>query len=194
MCSGGQSCGGPVVAEKRTFTSFAERKEKFFALFQEASQERVRADLRTFFGPNADVYLETYDKMRARGGKFPTTWHWTAFLTVFPWFFYRKMYAVGAVLVFLPPAFAFFLGPSPAGSAALACAGMFAKGTYVQMGLGRILQADALELSGPERSRYLERAGGVSVIAGALAGFVFVAMLGLAILALFAPSSLSTAK
>lgn len=178
------------MAEGRT--SFKERKEKYQALFQEANQERVRADLRTFFGPNADVYLATFDKMRARGGKFPITWHWIAFFTVFPWFFYRKMYAVGAGLVLLPFAFAFFLGPAPGGS--LAATGIIAKGTYVHMGLARILQADALGLSGPERSQYLERAGGVSVVAGTLAAFVFVAMLGIAILAIFAPSSLPTPR
>jgi hypothetical protein len=180
------------VAESRTFTSFAERKEKYLALFQEANQERVRADLRTFFGPRAEVYLETYDKMRARDGKFPMTWHWTAFLTVFPWFFYRKMYAVGAVLVLLPVVLGFF--GLTGGGGSLAVAGILAKGIYVQTALGGILKADALGLSGPERSQYLERAGGVSVIAGTLAGFVFVAMLGLAILALFAPSLLSTPK
>lgn len=181
------------MAETGTSSSFAQRKEKFLALFQEANQERVRADLRTFFGPNADVYLETFDKMRAREGKLPMTWHWTAFLTVFPWFFYRKMYSLGALLILIPVVLS-LLGLTGGGGALAATTGMFAKSFYVQMALGRILKADALGLSGSERSQYLEHAGGVSVIAGTLAGFVFAALLGIAILAFFAPSLLPTPR
>ena len=99
----GQMQWGAVVAETGTSSSFAQRKKKFLALFQEANQERVRADLRTFFGPNADVYLETFEKMRARDGKLPMSWHRPAFFAACPWLFYRKMYAVGALLDSLAP-------------------------------------------------------------------------------------------
>jgi hypothetical protein len=90
----------------------------------------------------------------------------------------------------LPLVFVFFDFAGTGFGGAFVAIAIFAKSMYVQMGLGRILQADALGLSGPERSQYLERAGGVSVVAGTLAGFVFAAMLGFAILALFAPSLL----
>lgn len=63
---------------------------------------------RSFIGPNADRYLETFKKFSGPGGpRFALTWHWPAFLfEPFLWFLYRKMYlyalvyAVGPVVAF----------------------------------------------------------------------------------------------
>src|ERR1043165_6334505 len=91
-----KSAGGHAMAW------FAGANKKYLALFENADQDRIRSDLRTFFGPRADYYLSIYEKMRtqASGGQaFVWTWHWSVFLTTFPWFFYRKMYAMGAAVI-----------------------------------------------------------------------------------------------
>ena len=61
----------------------------------------VRADLATFFGPNAEPYLNVYERMRvAPNGT--RSWSWPVFFGSFTWFFYRKMYGIGAIIIFLP--------------------------------------------------------------------------------------------
>ena len=163
------------------------RKASITALLEEADQGRIRDELATFFGPHAEDYLGTYEKMLASTGRrrlSPRTLSWPVFLVSFAWFFYRKMYIYGAMLIFVPIIMSYLLGSAGGGSTALFSA-MMAKGWYVQSGLNRILKADGLGLTGLERSDYLKRAGGVSLTAGAFAGFVYVAMLALFIYAQF---------
>lgn len=63
-------------------------------LFDAPDQRRIRGDLKTFFGTNADTFVATYEKMRRGTGArriSPRTWSWPVFLGSFTWFFYRKM-------------------------------------------------------------------------------------------------------
>jgi hypothetical protein len=162
----------------------AKKKPSFFDLFDAADQDRIRADLSTFFGPNADAFLQTYEKMRAAPSKkraAQRAWCWPAFFGSFTWFFYRKMYAYGAMIIFLPVVFAYLFGT--ASGATWILFAMWAKTWYVNYGLGRIFKADKLELSGAERTDYLRRAGGVSLPAGIFAGVIYASMLALVILA-----------
>ncbi len=66
--------------------------------------------LRSFIGPNADRYLETFKKFTGPAGpKFALTWHWPAFVfEPFLWFLYRKMY-VYALIYAIGPAMAFYM-------------------------------------------------------------------------------------
>src|ERR1700688_1162014 len=85
----------------------------YFALLDAANQGSIRADLATYFGPNADHFLQVYDRMRAATGVkriAPRSWNWAAFLLTFVWFFYRKMYAVGAIIIFLPVVIGYLFG------------------------------------------------------------------------------------
>jgi hypothetical protein len=135
--------------------------------------EQKRADLKTFFGPRADVYLATYEKMliaQDRGG-FVLTWSWPGFLLGFPWFFYRRMYAIGALLILVPLVIG-ILFPS-ASLASMAGIAAYAKYFYVQSALRRTQKADTLGLAGAERADYLHRAGGVSIVAGVLTGLLY---------------------
>jgi hypothetical protein len=170
------------------FENFQLRKKQLLELIQqEQNQERVRSELATFFGPRPDAYLKVYEKIRFRtdGRKiFPMTWSWPVFVGGFTWFFYRKMYGAGAALIVVPIVIVLLFGS--AGSASLAYFAVSAKSMYVYSALGRILKADSLGLSGAERSDYLRRAGGVSLVAGVLAGVLYVAMFGFAILAVVA--------
>ena len=167
-----------------TITGNAEpqrRPSKYSELFDAYDQTRVRADLTTFFGPNADVFLATYEKMRAQPPLrrlSARTWSWPVFLGSFTWFFYRKMYGYGAIVIFLPLIFSYLFGSVGAGMSAIFA--ISAKKWYVVHALGRICKADEQSLTGTERTDYLQRAGGVSLPAGIFAGLIY----GLALLVL----------
>jgi hypothetical protein len=167
------------------FENFQLRKKQLLELIQqEQNQERVRSELAIFFGPRSDAYLKVYEKIRFRtdGRKiFPMTWSWPVFFGGFTWFFYRKMYGAGAAIIVVPIVVVLLFGS--AGSGALIAFVLTAKSTYVYSALQRVLKADSLGLSGAERSDYLRRAGGVSSVAGGLAGVLYVAMFGFALLA-----------
>jgi hypothetical protein len=163
------------------------KKNWLLALLDDPDQERVRAELTTFFGPRAEAYLNVYEQMRDRVPRtaFVMTWGWPVFLGAFIWPFYRKMYTMGAVMILVPIVLGLVL--SGAGPAVIVVAfAMTAKTFYVQTGLSRISKADALALTGEERRDYLSRAGGVSLTAGVLAAILFAALFGLTLVGIFA--------
>jgi hypothetical protein len=151
--------------------SVERRRSRLPPLFDAPDQSRVRAELAAFFGPNAGVYVDTYDKMRAEGKSITRTWSWPVFFGSFVWFFYRKMYGPGALVLFLPMLLKYLIGGMSIGS--IVVFAISAKSWYVTTAMARIAKADQLGLKGDERIDYLQRAGGVSLIAGLLAGFVF---------------------
>jgi hypothetical protein len=159
------------------------RKASYLDLMDEADQTRVRADLATFFGPRADVFLDTYEIMRSAssGGRrrSPRTWSWPVFFGSFTWLFYRKLYAYGAMTIIMPIVLGYLFGS--AGSALPILLAMWAKGWYVSSALNRIAKADKLGLIGTERTDYLQQAGGVSLPAGIFAGLIYATLLALAI-------------
>jgi hypothetical protein len=161
------------------------RKASYLDLMDEADQTRIHADLATFFGPRADVFLDTYEKMRSAssGGRrrSPRTWNWPVFFGSFTWFFYRKMYASGAMIIIMPIVLGYLFGS--AGSALPILVAMWAKGWYVSSALRRIDKADKLGLIGSERIDYLQQAGGVSLPAGIFAGLIYATLLALVIFA-----------
>ena len=108
------------------------------------------------------------------------TWNWPAFLGSFTWFFYRKMYLYGAMIIILPIILGYLFGS--AGSALPILFAIWAKAWYVTCALNRIVKADKLGLTGGERTDYLQRAGGVSLPAGIFAGLLYAALLALVIL------------
>jgi hypothetical protein len=156
-------------------------RRDYSALFQRADQDRVHEDLRTFFGPRAEKYLAIYEKMRARNSSNHASWNWVVFLTNFPWFFYRKMYITGSLLILAPIVAAYLVGIG--GQAGISAAvAVSANSLYVTAAMRRLEKADALGLFGERRQDYLKRAGGVSVVAGTLSGILCAAVVGLAIL------------
>lgn len=176
--------GSSIIAIDGTTSAQAAAAKKrgagYQALFENADQELVREDLRTFFGPRADKFVAIYDEMQARNRPYVPTWNWTVFFTSFPWFFYRKMYVLGALLIFVPPllGYLFGIGGNAGLGVGLAVSG---KSLYVHLAMRRLTKADALGLVGEEREAYLRRAGGVSVTAGVLAGLLFAVFVTLAI-------------
>jgi hypothetical protein len=162
----------------------ARKKPSYLDLLDETEQGSIRDDLTTFFGPNADKFLELYERMRAGAGSrraMPRAWSWPVFLGSFTWFFYRKMYVYGAALIFLPVIIGYLLGST--GSAMAIVFAMWAKGLYVNSALRRVYKARQLGLTGEERRNYLQQAGGVSLVAGTFAGSIFALLLAAVIFA-----------
>src|ERR1700681_4706951 len=94
-----------TVADNTASEPRAGKKSPHSKLFDDADQDRVRADLSMFFGPRAETFLHTYEKMRSQTGSkrlMPRTWCWPVVIGSFTWFFYRKLYVYGAMLIFLP--------------------------------------------------------------------------------------------
>jgi hypothetical protein len=150
------------------------RRGAYSDILDATDQWRVRADLTAFFGPNADTYLDVYERMRANSGVTRMnvrTWSWPVFLGSFTWFFYRKMYAYGAMLIFLPLVLSYLFGS--AGGAMPIIFAMMAKRAYVSTAFDRIRKADKLGLAGWERTDYMQRAGGVSWTAGIFGGLIY---------------------
>jgi hypothetical protein len=170
----------------------AAKQTAYSKLFDEPDQDRIRADLSVFFGPNADTFLETYEKMRSETGtrrNMPRTWSWPVFLGSFVWFFYRKMYAYGAIIILLPIILGYLFASASGGGSMVVVFAIFAKGWYVNSALQRIVKADQLGLTGPERISYLQRAGGVSLTAGLFAGFIYAIFLAALIYTIVRPST-----
>jgi len=155
--------------------------DKHRELFRRADQDQVLRDLSVFFGPRADKYLAIYEKMRARDAPW-ARWNFNVpvFFCGFPWFFYRRMYLVGSLVIFLPILAGYLFGFQGNAGIAVGLA-VSANNLYVLSGMKRLHKADELGLSGEERQEYLRRAGGVSVVAGVLASLLFVTIFALAI-------------
>jgi hypothetical protein len=157
----------------------------FRDIFEEPDQRRVRADLADFFGPHADAYLGVYGKMRERSKAWVASWSWPGFFAPAVWLFYRKLYLLGALCLFVPIAIALMFDAEAGAAIAIAVA-ISAKAWYVSAGLRRIAEADRLDLKGEERRDFLHRVGGVSPTAGWVVGLLYVAIAMLVLAELFA--------
>jgi hypothetical protein len=131
-----------------------------------------RADLATFFGPGSDRFLDVYDTLNAKPGSL--SFNWPVFGLSFVWFFYRKMYLIGAVFVTLPIVMGYLLPFGAEMSGAVLA--WFADRAYFWEAKRHINEATDLGLTGEERSDYLRRKGGVSLPAAIVAGLFYAAM------------------
>ena len=127
-----------------------------------------------FFGPKADLYLATLEKLREKNAALTSpvmTWCWPALFVPLPWLLYRKMWAAAAAIVILPILIYYFvpIGGGVGGTVSSIVIAMFAKSFYVQSAAGKIRRIVS-ENADPEVVRdKVRRAGGVSV-AGAVIG------------------------
>lgn len=137
-----------------------------------------RADLARFFGPYADKYLRVYDQLTAKPGSL--SFNWPASCLSFVWFFYRKLYLVGAAFLIVPLVMGYLL-PFGAEVSGGVCA-WFANQAYIAEAKRRIREANELGLTDEERNDYLRRAGGVSLPAAIGAGFLYAGMAALSFL------------
>lgn len=154
--------------------SLAITRSDYAGLLDQTDQAAIADDLRAYFGPHAEVFLATYEKIRHRRGfgrTMPVTWSWQVLFTSYAWLYYRKLWlsaTLAALILALP------LGlPALADNALsltltlLMCA--YSKAWYVRVALGQLAKADQLGLSGDARRRYLLQTGGTSPLAAGIA-------------------------
>lgn len=128
------------------------------------------ADVAGFIGPNAHRFERVWAKLRGqsleKGAGFAQSWCWPALLFGFAWFFYRKMWAVGAVLMVLPIVLGYFVSSNGAAIGLAAASAGLAKSVYIQHATSRI--AKIRSAGGGEAD--IAAAGGVSLAGGIIGG------------------------
>lgn len=136
------------------------------------------ADVATFIGPNAPRFERVWAKLRdqsmAKGAGFVQSWCWPALLFGFAWFFYRKLWAMGAVLLILPVVLGLFVSSHGAAIGVSAASTISAKNLYVQHAVTRIAKLRAAGGGAQE----IAAAGGFSVAGGVIGGVLFALALG----------------
>jgi hypothetical protein len=139
--------------------------------------ERPNEDLfRLFVGPNAEKFLKIYRAQREN--KHVTSFNWVVLLAALPWFFYRKLYVVGACVLLLPIILVvIFPDLSGVGTTGFGVAlALTANTVYVYIARRRIKKLKALNLPPAERDQRISKAGGTSP-AGAVFGTLIVVCL-----------------
>lgn len=133
-------------------------------------EDPTKADLACFFAPNAQPYLQFYERKRrllAAGRHWPLpSWSWPAFGAWAAWFCYRKMRSIGVLFVLLP-SFASLLAGDWAGLIVYLGTVIFAKDIYLSIALKAIAAADHKGLAGEARRSFLRSLGGTSKLSGA---------------------------
>ena len=129
-------------------------------------------EVAAFIGPNADrfehAWTETRRKIVDGNGGFAVSFCWPALLFSFAWFFYRKLWILGGILLIAPAALA-LLDVNPGGSlGATVAMALFGKSIYVQHAVGRI--GEVRERGGGDRE--LALAGGISTLGGVGGGLI----------------------
>jgi hypothetical protein len=162
------------MTERAGLFDFKAQKANLAALFSQTDW----ADVALFVGPNAERFRSTWEKMKARveAGGNVNVWGfcWPALFLTFAWFFYRKLWAAGLVVLILPTAIGTLLDNAPASVAAMIALAMYAKSFYLLHAVRRIGRIRG-EGGGDAQ---IAAAGGIS-IPGAIAGGLLL-LLGLA--------------
>jgi hypothetical protein len=157
---------------------------------KDPDQASRRAELETFFGPNAAKFMKTYDSQRAlvppvAGEKakfsFKFSYVWPAFFVGPVWFFYRKMWTVGVVLTAVIIAVGFLPFGTKLGLILGLIMAAFGSLTYLTHAVKTIERLRSASPNGVLDPREVAAAGGVSKIAGWIGGTIYVLVTLLAI-------------
>lgn len=134
-------------------------------------------EMASFLGPNADRFAKawsaTHTKALEKGAGISLSWCWPAFFFGFAWFLYRRMWAMGVVLLAIPVALGFIL-PGRGGAPAIGViTAIYAKSLLTQYGVTRIAKIKAAGGGYDE----IAAAGGVSVAGGVVGGVIIAVFL-----------------
>lgn len=169
------------MTDKPGLFDFAGRKAYNLQRWNDVSWDELAA----FIGPNAHRFQKTWENYSAllNGEKRALfSWCWPGFLFGFAWFFYRKQWLAGGVLLVIPIILA-MLSSSTAGMSGMAVAmGVVGKTIYLMTANQRIHKLREQRLSPTDYQRALKKEGGVSVLGGIIGGTIVL----LAILSIFA--------
>ncbi|HEX7854008.1 MAG TPA: DUF2628 domain-containing protein [Sphingobium sp.] len=158
------------------------RKQERLARVQAQWEITSWEDMETFIGPHAGHFEKTWIKLRQgvaiKGYANAFGFCWPALLFGFAWFFARKQWAVGALIVILPILFAILFQGLPGGAMTGISIAMasFAKSLYLQTSVPKVARIIEDSVSGSERDARLRAAGGISV-PGAIGGGILLALM-----------------
>ena len=150
------------------------------AFLQDPDQAARRQELATFFGPRPDKFLKVYDNMAAIANRAPGTrpkftafgnFCWPAFFLGPIWMFYRKMWVWASIVTAIFFIFSFLPIPRGAGIGLGAAIGSFGATLYVTQAISAVTR-----LRG--KPSQIAAVGGVSPLAGWVAGIVYLAAVG----------------
>lgn len=149
-------------------------------------------DLEAYFGKNTSSYTRYWrfvTNQNQSGTKFGIGWHWPAFFIGFVWFFYRRLYLEGFIILIGTLFFGFLLDVFfPNIQVPNVIFGIFfaslAKPLALRRAYKKITQIDGLSLDEYQRKKQLENLGGTSYVGLAvglllLAAFAVILFLGM---------------
>lgn len=143
-----------------------------------------------FFGPKADLYLATLEKLREKNAALTAPvrgWCWPAFFVPLPWLLYRKMWGAAAAIVLLPILIYYFV-PAVGGLGGFGSSiviAMLAKSFYVQSAAGKIRRITSENADPAVVRDKVGRAGGVSVAGAVIGGTILFIVFGIIFTAAF---------
>ena len=140
-----------------------------------AAEDYSEADLRLALGQNAEPYLGYVERRRRHGVLALWGWNWWGLLMPLPWFFYRKLWCIGASVLLLPLLLDTEFGwDAKIGFALAAVLAACGKPLVLERARRKLREATALGLGAADGAERLRRAGGVSRT-GALLGVLLTA-------------------
>lgn len=150
-------------------------------------------DIAAYIGPNAEKFRPAWDQQRAvilkKGYGFTWTFCWPALLVSYVWFFYRKQWILGGLLLVLPVLIVIVY---PAASGAFGGVGLamatMAKSFYLQDIIPKIAKIRAAQPDAAIRAASLAASGGTSKLAAMLSAIFAAASIAALIFSLAQPA------
>lgn len=166
--------------------TIAERKAQHQRLWSETPWDDVAA----YIGPNAEKFRAVWEKQRAviakKGSGIAWGFCWPVFFFSFVWFFARKQYLMGAILVAFP-IILYWIVPSATsslGGVGIAIA-MMAKSFYLQDAMAKIAKIVAALPPNADREHALAQAGGLSLPAAGISGLFYAAIVAITVMSVW---------
>ncbi len=151
-------------------------------------------DLRLYLGQEAQPFVTFWERQKASGYPFVWSWTWWGALFPIPWLFYRKLWAIGAVLVLLPILLDALIEFGLNTSLALGLlVGLTGKALVVDRAESKTQDINDLGLVSQDSIERVRRAGGVSVPGAVIGAILMLSSMGLVLYENF-PNRLPSCK
>lgn len=127
-------------------------------------------DLVNYIYKNVEYYIPKFQHIKESGSS--VSWNWAAFFFNIYWFFYRKMYGVGAIVILANIAFSFLSGVGVVLNLVLAvCIGVFGNSVYLKHAEKDLESIKNLDENARQRAALQK--GGVSVVVPIIVFFAY---------------------
>tara|TARA_Y100000588_G_scaffold201336_2_gene214942 strand:- start:2 stop:697 length:696 start_codon:yes stop_codon:yes gene_type:complete len=142
--------------------------------------DRMADWLLVYVKRNPKPYAKTYLRMVEKRKLSLLTWSFPAFFFSFAWFFYRRMWVIGIVILALPEILGQFSTEMATGAlfAIPFVSGVMGEGLYLNRAFRRIYRIDQSAETDEEKHISVEDAGGVSYVGAMLGGIMLMTIYG----------------